>query len=395
MIKVRVVRTKRDGVVLKWTDPITGPRQVKAEGRNRRAHEEQRRELEDELNHQGTRLTWQRFYDRFWDSYLCDMSPGHQGKCSVMSERLVRAAERRRMKPLFCKDITTNLVTSVEDSMRDEGLSEATIRSNMATLWSILSWGVDEELIHKIHRPRRRRGKRSKILETASKGRSLTLEEVERLEDAIAKCVKPYEPPQPFVRAARAARLIGLRLSDCWLFRWEPMEDTHYVENLHGRTPAISFCPAQKSGRREIVPLTPPAIAWLRSIEQESGWVCRTRGAKGEHRTSNRLGRVIAAAGKAAGIVVKQNGGRGGKPKYASLHDLRRTFATTWHQRLTVAELQRLTRHGDPQTLMRYYADAPDSTLVEKLQRYSDSILCETSGGEMVGPQSALDHETQ
>lgn len=379
-IRVRIVRTKRDGVVLKWRDPVDGPRQIRAEGTTQRKWEDHRRRLEMDLNNVSGDLKWSEFWDRICEDYLDALTRKHWNKCHAMYKRLQAAADSRRLSPFYCKNLSIGLIKSVETSMIAEGLAAASVRSNMNSLWSILTWGMDEELLPRINRPRKRRSKRSKQ-ESQSKGRSLTLEEIERIEMMLDRARKPFEPKEPFIRAMTAARLIGLRLSDCWAFRWDPQPGCHYPLNLHGKHPMIEFSFEQKSGNNERVPLTPQAIVWLRSIEQVEGWICRTHGARGEHKTPNRLGRVISDAGRLANVVVKKNGGKGGKPKYASAHDLRRTFATTWHQKLTVSELQKLTRHADPQTLLTYYADAPTEFLATKLSQYADSILAE-SGGE-------------
>lgn len=387
-ITVRIVRSKRDGTVFKWTDPREGPRQKKAIGRTQREIGKEARELEDELNQRQSRLTWDEFDRRYRESYLDEMSKGHRNKTKAMVERVKAAATSRKIDTLYCSDLTADLILEVEATYRKEKVADATVRSSMASLWAMLSWGMDTGLIPYFRRPRRRKGKQAKKLQK-SKGRSLTLEEIERMTEKVPECCKPREKPAEFILAMSAMRLIGLRLSDCWNFRWEPMEGAHYPLNLDGRRPVICFSDLQKSGVEEQVPLTPDAVIWLRSIRKESGWVCRTRGAKGEHATPDRLGRVIAEAGKAAGIIVKSTGGKRGKPKFASAHDLRRTFATTWHQKLSVSELQKLTRHADSQTLLSYYADAPTEALAEKLSSYAEKILRDEDGGDDGGDDSS------
>jgi len=45
----------------------------------------------------------------------------------------------------------------------------------------------------------------------------------------------------------------------------------------------------------------------------------------------------------------------GGKVKYASAHDCRRGFGTRWAKRVMPAVLQRLMRHRNIDTTMKYY----------------------------------------
>lgn len=379
-IKVRIVQTKRDGVVLKWTDPNRGPRQIKAEGTTQRKWNQQARDLEDDLNHRQRELTWIKFWERFETSYLSQYSQKHQNKCNAMSERIQAEAKKRNLDPFLCRDVKREMITAVETTMRSEGLAEASITSCMQTLWSVLSWGMDEELIPPIRRPRKRKGKTAKQGSKKAKGRSLTLEEIERMEMSIPAAKKDCELAEPFLRAIKCCYLMGFRLDDCWQFRWDPQPDAHYPLNLDGKTPYMVFSDLQKSGIEQDVPLTPPAVEWLKSIREESGWVCRTIGFRGMHETPDRLCRVLSKAGELANIVVKATGGKRGKPKYASAHDLRRTFATHWHQKLTVSELQQLTRHADSQTLLNYYADSQRDVLAEKLSRFAESILSESGG---------------
>jgi integrase len=68
------------------------------------------------------------------------------------------------------------------------------------------------------------------------------------------------------------------------------------------------------------------------------------------------VGKVVSAIGKAAGVVV-QSAKDGGKPKYASAHDLRRSCA----ERLVLSgiderDVARVLRHADVQTTRRFYA---------------------------------------
>jgi len=59
---------------------------------------------------------------------------------------------------------------------------------------------------------------------------------------------------------------------------------------------------------------------------------------------------IISAIGRNAGVVVNKADG-----KFASAHDLRRSFATRWSKRVMPAVLQRLMRHAEIATTMKYY----------------------------------------
>ncbi len=55
--------------------------------------------------------------------------------------------------------------------------------------------------------------------------------------------------------------------------------------------------------------------------------------------------------------------------KFASAHDLRRSFGTRWAKRVMPAVLQKLMRHSAIETTLRYYADLDVDDLAADLWR--------------------------
>jgi integrase len=70
----------------------------------------------------------------------------------------------------------------------------------------------------------------------------------------------------------------------------------------------------------------------------------------GQQMTSARAGRVISEIGELAGVLVNKAEG-----KFATAHDLRRSFGTRWAPRVKPATLQLLMRHRSIETTMKYY----------------------------------------
>jgi integrase len=64
-----------------------------------------------------------------------------------------------------------------------------------------------------------------------------------------------------------------------------------------------------------------------------------------------RVTRTVAEFGKKAGIKVQSSG----KVKFASAHDLRRSFGQRWASRVMPQVLMELMRHESIDTTMRYY----------------------------------------
>ena len=67
-----------------------------------------------------------------------------------------------------------------------------------------------------------------------------------------------------------------------------------------------------------------------------------------------RVSKLAGLIGEAAAIVVHKHAVTG-KEKFASLHDLRRTFGHRWAPRVMPAILQELMRHESIETTLKYY----------------------------------------
>ena len=59
--------------------------------------------------------------------------------------------------------------------------------------------------------------------------------------------------------------------------------------------------------------------------------------------------------------------------KYASAHDLRRSFGNRWAKRVMPAVLQQLMRHESIDTTMGYYVDLDADELAEDLYRADET----------------------
>jgi integrase len=93
----------------------------------------------------------------------------------------------------------------------------------------------------------------------------------------------------------------------------------------------------------------------LLPVEDRQGYVFKplpNRRRSGDRLTFRRVGIVASKIGEAANVKVLE---RNGKVKYASTHDLRRSFGERWSTRVMPPALQELMRHENIQTTMRYY----------------------------------------
>ncbi len=72
---------------------------------------------------------------------------------------------------------------------------------------------------------------------------------------------------------------------------------------------------------------------------------------------------------------------RTNKPKYASAHDLRRTFGERWAGRVLPQDLQLLMRHESIETTLRYYVGRNAERTAEKLwQAYGEDQKSQSTG---------------
>ena len=78
--------------------------------------------------------------------------------------------------------------------------------------------------------------------------------------------------------------------------------------------------------------------------------------------TLKRVSRVVSAIGKRAKIIVNK-----ADEKYASSHDLRRSFGTRWARLVKPATLQLLMRHRSIETTMKYYVDLDADDIADEL----------------------------
>ena len=119
--------------------------------------------------------------------------------------------------------------------------------------------------------------------------------------------------------------------------------------------------------------MTPDFAEWLLQTPEAKrvGPVFRMIGLQtGESITGKRAGRIVSKIGKAAGVVVNKAEG-----KFASAHDLRRSFGTRWAPKVKPATLQLLMRHSSIETTLRYYV-AQDAADV------ADELWATWGGGE-------------
>ncbi len=147
--------------------------------------------------------------------------------------------------------------------------------------------------------------------------------------------------------------LSGLRIGESLELFWDDDSKLRVVY-VDGDTLLRIPADLEKGHKDRLLALAPDFVAFLERTppEERVGRVFKLKALKvhGERLTTDRVTRIVSAIGKAAGIVVDN-----AKMKYASAHDLRRSFGERWALLLTPVVLKELMRHESIQTTMRYY----------------------------------------
>ena len=186
----------------------------------------------------------------------------------------------------------------------------------------------------------------------------------------------------------------GLRLGEALALSWDA--DAPITVHLAGKYPKLRiWAEAEKAKRDRLLPIAPEFSEFLMATPEADrrGLVFGIEGpVQGEPLTTKRASRYISAVGKAAKVIVAQDGGRKkldkatGKmvtvPKFAGAHDLRRAFGTRWSKRVMPAVLKQLMRHRSIETTMSFYvehnADDVSADLLPWASSVSGSVAPET-----------------
>ena len=170
--------------------------------------------------------------------------------------------------------------------------------------------------------------------------------------------------PGTWQRLLAGAWLGGLRRNELAALSWE--SEAPFSVDLMGKRPCFRIlAEGQKSGRDELLPMTPDLSEWLLATPEgeRTGKVfklfhTRSRVAL----TGPQVGKVASDIGRKAKVVTNKAAG-----KYAGLHDLRRGFCTRWARKVMPAMLKKLARHANIETTMSYYVDLDAEAVADEL----------------------------
>jgi len=392
-------------LVLRYTDPVTGERVAKSAGTTKRdvalrLAGQLEKELREGRYAAASKLPWNDFRDRYEDEYLSSLAVNTQRTVASMF-----ASFTRHCRPKRLADVSAACLSRFQAKLRESGKSEATVRTYLAHLQGALRWAVEVGILPAMPKvPTLKRAKK-KAKSKVMKGRPITTEEFERMLAKVPEVVAPkrkdgQKEPSPEA-AARDQAIIeswryfltglwwsGLRLSEALELFWDRPNRLH-VHDLDALEPMFRIRAEFEKGHEDrILPMAPEFAVFLRATPpvQRKGRVFRLpgirtvrrqgggRGGADRVRSPDWISRIICRIGEAAQVKVDirtrlnpQTGKQEEVVKYASAHDLRRSFGERWAGRIMPHELQQLMRHEDIDTTMKFYVGRNSRTTAAKL----------------------------
>ena len=358
--------------VVRWVDPKTHRTRQRATGlaRRRDAQVIADQVAGEVFSGRAERdVSWHQFSDRYILERLGDKSPKTAAKWRTASRLLVK-----HIKPTCPRDVSADKLSRMIGKLMKQGMKSGTLASHLRHIRAGLSFAVDVGLLAAVPNmasPGKRRRKHMR-------GRPITGEEFDRILLAASKHpeILAAEYVESWKHLLNGLWYSGLRLGEALDLGWDD-ESPIQVHKINGRRPML-LIPAEheKGGQDRIHPMTPDFVEFLRSVpnERRTGPVFRPVLVRGPVRTMQTVSKKLCDIGKAANVVVEQDRSTG-KVKYASAHDLRRSFGARWSTKVMPAVLQQLMRHESVETTMKYYVG-------QNAEQFADVVWDASVAGE-------------
>ena len=372
-IKVFVVEfSDRKSYQMQFVDPVTGRKKtrstkVERTGRKRERTEAERvadkweAELRDGRGAGPSKFTWAEFRERYEDEVLSSLAANTAEKVGYIFDAI-----ERELKPTRLIELTDQRVSHFQAILRKAGKSESTIKGNLAHLKAALRWAERVELMTRAPRvlmPRRAKGAKGT---DPLKGRPISGEEFDRM---LAKV--PAVVGETLVDGWRGF-LEGLcrselRITEALTLTWDDQRTLRL--DLTGKFPMLRIpAESEKGNKDRLLPVAPEFAEWLQQTppERRTGFVFLPIKPQGFGRANRDVAiRTVSKLGKNAGVKVHTNAA--GKVKYASAHDLRRSFGERWAVRVMPQVLKELMRHESIETTLRFYVGRNAETTARAL----------------------------
>lgn len=351
-ISVIVVKRKdRKNLCLRYTDPVDGKKREKNSGTtSMKAAQRAAGEWQAELR-AGTSSKSATRWDVFTEAYETAVGVSLRDKTMSAIAVAFNAAEKH-MKPDTLARITPQWVTRFQQRLLESGCASSTVESYCRHLRASLNWAKDQGWIASVPKFQKLKNARSA---KQMKGRPITGEEFDRLLEAVElEFPKRQEQRESFRFLLRGLWLSGLRLGEALTLTWDQWADGIRVDLSGQYAKLLIAAEDEKGGKDRVYPMTPDFAEFLQAVPKESrkGFVFSPILSRGVCHRVDTVSKAICGIGERSGVKVDD---KGGKPVWASAHDLRRAFGARWSRRVNSMMLKELMRHASVTTTEKYY----------------------------------------
>lgn len=290
--------------------------------------------------------TWDEFWIRFQDECLPAKS-----KSTINSYLTAGRQFIQTVGPINrLSEVDSSLISVFQSKLRKKQLSESSIASYLRHLKAAFAWAVRVNLMRQLPAFSMPRIHRSE----ASHGRPLTDAEFQRM---LSACEKEFpNDAGPLRDLINGLWLSGLRISEALRLSWDDGPVRLDFTAKHARI--IWQAEGQKARRNEITPITPDFKTFLDGLPVKSGKVFQVT-IDGVAVGRDRIGKMVSEVGQAAAVKIGD--------RFASAHDLRRSFATRWAMLVKPITLRAIMRHADIKTTLQYYVGLDSDSIGDEL----------------------------
>lgn len=295
-----------------------------------------------------------------WFQFCLRYEHEHLGNRPVKSVEAFNTAVSRfdSLCPVeFVTDVTSKVLVTFAVRLRAEGKSEATIQAYRDHIMAALSWAYQMGII-----PERPKPPRLSRVPSGTRGRALSREEFDSMLSYLPEVVgERYSARWSW--NLEAMWLSGFRLGETFEVYWSRVERGHYIIDLDSDRPKMRIdARSEKAFCNRVLPITPDFAEFLRLVPvgEREGRMFSWPLSRGESTSMKTVSKRISRLGNLASIET-------GPGKFASAHDLRRSFGTRWSYKVQPFVLRTLMRHSSITTTEKYYVSQNSDRVADAL----------------------------
>lgn len=333
--------------VIRWQDPETQQVRERTTGTTKKKDAERlagelRADILSRRFVPTQRVAWEAFRNR----YEQDVVPTMAKKTGSKIATAFNAIEEI-LSPGYLNELTAERLSYFQSKLR-ERLADTTVASYLAHLKSALRWSVDMGMIPAVPRvARSKRVKASRVM----KGRPINDTEFQAMLKEIPNVV-PAADVAAWKYYLRGLWTSGLRLEESLNLFWDDdgkLLVTFQDDEIFLKIPAE----LEKGNKDRLLPIAPEFQELLLEtpIEHRVGRVFKLPSQRGgQPLCYYRVSEIVREIGEKAKVLVNNT-----KNKFASAHDLRRSFGERWSARVMPQVLMELMRHESIETTLKFY----------------------------------------